>query len=793
MGNENIQARIDLDTGGAGNSLKELKDQLKDINTALENVAVGSKSFDILSQAARDAKGEVKKINDEIRGVASQTAVSFRDVTNSVTGAFAIGMGALQLFGNESKKLGDIQKKVQSAIAIAVGVRNMSESKLTATLIKKGLVTAKNKVWTLAMAGAQKLVVGTTTMMGVAANVSSKGFKALKIAIAATGIGLIVVGIGMLVAYWDDIMNFAFGTSSAMQDQVDSATAKKDAAMEELEMIEGSTAQMELQGMSQREILDAKIKGIDAAIQASEVEMEAQDNMGKSQIATARRNKKILKGMLEFVTAPLRLLLEGIDEAASWLGMDAGLADMLDDMVDSAASLIFDPDEMEAEHEKKMKEMNKAHNGLKEKKAGLLLDVQNMEKADRKKGSDARKKAAEEAAAAAEKYAAEMRKLEEEIAIQSLELEEEKALLRLEHQKAYDLEALSEKERNGEMGLLIEKKYNTLFLEAEEALAARRKEIAEETANKVADFNKQANDKILEAQQELAGRTKELQVELLEAQGETITERQNREMDDLLASQEIFRKKIEQELELLAVQVMAGEVSQEVKDAYLAKLEEVNAMELEQDEQTKIQLELNEIELAEERAALREEVKNAIIETQAALFDAISANIDARMDENENAKNREIAIAEEQGLGTEEIDQKYADKKKKLQKRQKAIAASQAIIQTYLGATAAFTSLAPIPFVGPVLGGIAAGAAVLAGIANVRKIYAQDVGDGGGGGGGDSPPPKTSDPKKGKVPSAGRFSLGQGQKDEPVKAYVVTDEMSDSQDQLENIRRRATI
>ena len=40
---------------------------------------------------------------------------------------------------------------------------------------------------------------------------------------------------------------------------------------------------------------------------------------------------------------------------------------------------------------------------------------------------------------------------------------------------------------------------------------------------------------------------------------------------------------------------------------------------------------------------------------------------------------------------------------------------------------------------------------------------------------------------------SGAFELGCGQAPEPVKAYVVTDEMSSSQAQLANIRRRATI
>jgi hypothetical protein len=40
---------------------------------------------------------------------------------------------------------------------------------------------------------------------------------------------------------------------------------------------------------------------------------------------------------------------------------------------------------------------------------------------------------------------------------------------------------------------------------------------------------------------------------------------------------------------------------------------------------------------------------------------------------------------------------------------------------------------------------------------------------------------------------SGAFQLGGGVKPEPLEAYVITDEMSNSQSQLANIRRRATI
>ncbi|QHJ81400.1 MAG: hypothetical protein [Bacteriophage sp.] len=52
----------------------------------------------------------------------------------------------------------------------------------------------------------------------------------------------------------------------------------------------------------------------------------------------------------------------------------------------------------------------------------------------------------------------------------------------------------------------------------------------------------------------------------------------------------------------------------------------------------------------------------------------------------------------------------------------KAAAITQTIIETYKGAQAAFSALAPIPIVGPALGGAAAAAAIAAGLARVGQI-----------------------------------------------------------------------
>ena len=81
-------------------------------------------------------------------------------------------------------------------------------------------------------------------------------------------------------------------------------------------------------------------------------------------------------------------------------------------------------------------------------------------------------------------------------------------------------------------------------------------------------------------------------------------------------------------------------------------------------------------------------------------------------------------------------------------------------------------------------------AVIAAGMANIQKIMSVDVG--GGGGGGPDLSSTTPEPPAPEMLS-GAFTLGGGVKPEPMQAYVVSDDITNNQDKLAAIRRRATI
>ena len=120
----------------------------------------------------------------------------------------------------------------------------------------------------------------------------------------------------------------------------------------------------------------------------------------------------------------------------------------------------------------------------------------------------------------------------------------------------------------------------------------------------------------------------------------------------------------------------------------------------------------------------------------------------------------------------------------------KAAAVAQATISGVQGVQNAFTtaSASPITTVFPAYPFVQAGLAGAFSAMQIQKIMSGGQADSSGGGGGgmeaQTPAPQMM---------SGAFQLGGGIEPEPAKAYVVTDEMTNSQNQLANIRRRATI
>ena len=212
--------------------------------------------------------------------------------------------------------------------------------------------------------------------------------------------------------------------------------------------------------------------------------------------------------------------------------------------------------------------------------------------------------------------------------------------------------------------------------------------------------------------------------------------------------------------------------------------------------------EVNSLEreiLAEEKARLKERE------------DAEKARLKEIADAQEQARKEKEAAEKEAmkkslDLAKKEMDKKIAFAKlveqekqntiamgfdalgaltEKSDKAQKAVAVAKTIYNTQQAIMNAMANV-PAPF--NVIQAVATG---VMGAASIQKILSTSPESGGGGGGGSVSAPASSTPAPQMM--SGAFDISGGVAPEAAKAYVVTDEMTNSQNQLANIRRRATI
>ncbi len=258
----------------------------------------------------------------------------------------------------------------------------------------------------------------------------------------------------------------------------------------------------------------------------------------------------------------------------------------------------------------------------------------------------------------------------------------------------------------------------------------------------------------------------------------------------------------------------------EIRDAELAKEQEKQDLLLEirdavatsEDEQRQLELTklaeyYDQLILAAQEAGLEtenlEDAKNAALSMKKDEFRANDA--DKEKAYQDQIKDLTIGAATDVISTLSSLNELFAgeseEQQKKAFKRQQALQIAQTVIDTFRSATGAFQSLASIPVVGPVLGGVAAAAAVAAGLANVKKIREQKF-EGASAAGGATPPAGTQGGRGGLTASAGTLTIPEGSVRTPnvprngsgaIKTYVLAGDVSDGQEAERKIEQRRTV
>jgi hypothetical protein len=471
-----LSATIDLTVKKP--DFKSMKSEIKELTIAAQQAVMQFGEFSPEAQRAEKAlagaKDRMEDFNDRVKAVNPDNFAKINTVVQGVARGFQAAQGAMALFGSESKDLEKTMVKLQGAMALAEGLEGL------------GKIQQQFKaIFTDVVSGAKK------------------AFAAIKAGIGSTGIGLILVALGAIVAYWDEIKAAVSGVSGEQEKLLSDSKAQEKVERDKLDTLNGQDSILKLQGLTEEEILKLKIQQTNAVITTLEAQLVAQETMKQSQIDAAKRNKDILQGIIRFLTMPLTVLLTTIDQVGKALGQDFGLEAAFSGGI---ANLVFDPEDVAKEADAAIAETKKQLNTLKNTNAGYQLSIN----AIHTKAAEDKKKINDDAAQTelddAAKLADEKKKItddtlaaeasardaarQKELALltdegERIQQEYSNKLAALEEAKAAELKAIGD---NAEAKAAIERKYNDLQIVATAEVDAAELKLAEEAAAKRKDL-----------------------------------------------------------------------------------------------------------------------------------------------------------------------------------------------------------------------------------------------------------------------------------------------------------------
>jgi len=328
-------------------AIESLTKQLRALKQELATLDPNSAKFQDLANKAGDVKD---KINDAAEAMNANAGSAFEKLS-----------GNASLLKDRLLNL-DFEGVGSSVKALAGNIRGISFKDITSGI--GGMISALGALGKAILMN--PILLLATVIIGIAMN-----FEKLK---------SVIPGLNEAMTGVSDEMSAALETSKKM-----SAEAQK-----QLDTTMASESSLKLQGKSEREILNIKINQTKERIKGLQAEIQAQKVINVAQFETAKRNKEILKGVIQFLTVPLQLLLYTVDEVGKALGQDFGLQDLVNNWT---ANLIFDPEEVQNEGLKVLEAQEKALLDLENSRDSYIISVQEIDKRAAEKSKADREKA----------------------------------------------------------------------------------------------------------------------------------------------------------------------------------------------------------------------------------------------------------------------------------------------------------------------------------------------------------------------------------------------------------------
>lgn len=337
---QNILINIDLETG-------QVNTELDNLDSKIKNLGEGAKieTFKSVRNQIREAREEAVRLaiaieqageNDNVEELSRKYAevtkkaadlndavvktnksITNADPGNRLQGLIGIAQGAVvavqglagafTILGVDSETANESIARLQGLIALTGAISSIDDivdayNDLKNVVNLAAIAQRANNVATAAAAVVQKLFTGSVVATGAA-------FRALKVAIASTGIGLLVVAIAaavVAIGSWISSSKEAEEQAERQKQAIDRLTQAYEDETREIDAAnKKKLLQLRIQGVSEARIREEQYEQAkvarDRALKA-EIALEQQAGVTTEQLAAARKARIDAQNQLELVS-----------------------------------------------------------------------------------------------------------------------------------------------------------------------------------------------------------------------------------------------------------------------------------------------------------------------------------------------------------------------------------------------------------------------------------------------------------------------------------------------------------
>jgi len=296
----------------AANSISSLRDRVKELDAIIQNSDIGSQRFKDASDEAANLRLSIEQATGKVdefgnREPKNPVKRTFEDavVTAGILGSTFTALSS-QFEDNENAQ--KAVAKAAQGVALAINIANVVKEKGaiidTLTLAKTTALTAAQAAYTA--------VVGTST--GV--------LKVFKLALATTGIGALVVGIGYLITNFDQVKEAVLKFIPGLKAVADFVSEATDAFLKFIGVTDDETKSLKDQETQVQKLINAETRRLDLAKQNFSQRKRLLEAAGKDTTALqieeekffrdqAQRQIKFIESQLGFIQKLSKSAFEG--------------------------------------------------------------------------------------------------------------------------------------------------------------------------------------------------------------------------------------------------------------------------------------------------------------------------------------------------------------------------------------------------------------------------------------------------------------------------------------------------